>query len=137
LLHGGGAFAQSRDGLLEVLQGVEVLINGSEAQVGNYIKVAQRFKDGKANLIGINLSHTGGADHVFDTMGEQSQIIWANRAALAGFTNTRQNFLTAERFSGTGTFDNGQASCLNGGEATLTTRALPPSSRGRAVIGGA
>src|SRR5699024_7248480 len=51
---------------LEVLEGVEALIDAGEAQVGDLVEFAQRIEDGQPHLVGIDLGDALRADVLLD-----------------------------------------------------------------------
>src|SRR5699024_6571734 len=53
---------------LEVLEGVEALIDTGEAQVGDLVEFAQRIEDGQPHLVGIDLGDALRADVLLDPL---------------------------------------------------------------------
>ena len=71
--------AQEGDGGLEVLEGVEGLVDGGEAQVGDLVELAQRLEDGQADLVRVDLGAAPGCGCVSSTR-------WARRARSSSVT---------------------------------------------------
>src|SRR6188768_529074 len=76
--------AQEGDGRLEVLEGVEGLVDGGEAQVGDLVELAQRLEDGQTDLVRVDLGAALAADGLLDALGEDGEVVLGDRAALAG-----------------------------------------------------
>ena len=95
-----------------------------EAQVGDLVELAQRAEDGQADLVGVDLGAAGGPDGVLDPLGEQGEVVLADRAALAGLADAGDDLGPAERLGGPGALDHDQAHRLDGGEAPAARRAL-------------
>ena len=53
------ALAQRMNGLLKILEGIELTIDGGEAQVGDHIEVAQEWEDGFANFVRRHVGDAG------------------------------------------------------------------------------
>src|SRR6478672_3590283 len=129
--------AQEGDGRLEVVEGVEGLVDGGEAQVRDLVELAQRLEDGQADLVRVDLCAPLAADGLLDALGEEGEVVLGDRAALTGLADTDEHLGPAERLGGAGALDDAEAGRLDGGEAAAALGALAPAPDARAVVGGA
>jgi hypothetical protein len=85
LLAGGLAFSAEQGDLgFEVLEGVKRAVDRREPQVRNFVQLAKRAEDCKADLHGWNLGVATGAQRILDSLGEECKLIVAYRPALTG-----------------------------------------------------
>src|SRR6476620_7404349 len=80
---------QQRDRGLEVLEGVEGLVDAREAQVRHLVELAERAEDRQAHLVGVDLGVPLLADALLDPLGQQRQVVLGDRTALAGLGHRR------------------------------------------------
>ena len=122
--------AEQGDGGLEVLQRFEGLVDAGEAQVGHLVQLLQGSKNDQAHLVGVDFRRAGGTDLLLDFLGQQREVILADRAALAGLAYAVDDLAAAERFAHTGTLDHREAGCFHGGEPAAALRALAATPDG-------
>src|SRR5699024_5253277 len=121
---------------LEVLEGVEALIDAGEAQVGDLVEFAQRIEDGQPHFVGIDLGDALRADVLLDPLRQLRAIISAVRPPLAGLAHSRHDLLPRELLGPPGAFDRRQARGLHRREAATAVAALsPPADRGAVFAG--
>src|SRR5204863_3420624 len=107
------ARAQVGDGLLEVLDGAERLIDTGEAEIGHLVELSQRAKDGEANLVARHLGSTRRTHRVLHGLGQLSQLILIYWATLTGPSDTVDDLGTTERLGNTASLDDGQGGLLD------------------------
>src|SRR5699024_9811338 len=92
--------AQRGDGVFEVGQGTEALVDAGESQVGDLIELAKRAEDRQAHLVGVDLRSAGAADGLFDLLGEKRELVFTHRAALTGLPSAGDHLVATEGFHG-------------------------------------
>src|SRR6185437_1808966 len=112
---------------LEVLDARERAIDAGEAQVGHLVQFAQRTEDRESHLVARDLGAAGGPDRVLDPLGEQREVVVADRPALAGATDAGDDLVPAERFGDTAALDHRESGFLDGRETPAALLAGPPA----------
>ena len=82
----------------------------------------------------VELGAPGPAQRLLDTLGEQCDVVVADRPPLAGLADTDDDLLPAEPFDEPGAFDHRQACRLEGREAPVALGTLPTTADGGAVV---
>src|SRR5690348_9166067 len=147
---GSGAFAgrrldagrlplgpQQGDGRLEVLQGLEALVDARESEVGDLVELAQGREDRQSDLVGLDLGGAGGADLLLDPLGEQGQLVLPDGPALAGLADTGHDLAPAERFGDPRALHDREARGLDRAEAAAALWTDPAAPDRDPVIGAA
>src|SRR5699024_618236 len=129
--------AQRADRALEVLERVEGLVDGREAQVRDLVALAQRREDRHAHLVRVDLGAALPADDLLDALGEEGQLVLGDRAALARLADTGEHLGPAERLGRARPLRHRQARALERREAPGALGALTTATDRAAIIGGA
>src|SRR5699024_8316665 len=95
-----------------------------------------RPEDRQADLVGVELGAAAGADGLLDALGEQREVVLADRAPLARLAHAVDDLLAAERLGGPGPLDDREARRLDRGETTVALGALAATTDRRPVVGG-
>ena len=133
-LTGLRALSQCLNGLLKVLEGVELAIHGREAQVGDHVEVSQERKDGLADLVRRHVGDAGGAQLLLDLLGQNRELIIRDRPPLTGLLYARYDLVTGERLDDAGALDDLERGRFKGGKALLAVRALTATPNRGAVV---
>ena len=131
----GAVAAQGGDLDLEVLGGLELLVDRGEAEVGHLVELAQRREDGHADLVRGELGLAGAAQRVLDVLAEAGQVVLGERAALAGLADAGDRLVAVERLGRPGALHHGELHQLEGGEPLLALDADPAAADRAAVLG--
>ena len=121
---------------LEVLEGVERLIDARESQVGDLVELPQRREDGQPNVVGLDLRGTGSANRLLDALREERKVGIGDRPPLARFAHPCHNLLATERLDDTIALDNAQTRRLGGREPSATLGALASTADRQPVVTG-
>jgi hypothetical protein len=127
---------QSCNLVFEVGERLEATVNRGEPQVRDLIQVPERAEDGKANLVGRNLTAPPAPDRVFHLLREQRKLIFADWPALARAPNTADDLVPVKGLGDTTSLGNSQDDRLLGGEAAPAGWTRTPTADRGAVIGG-
>src|SRR5699024_4915426 len=84
--------------------------------------------------MGVDLGEAAGADALLDALGEQRQLIIADRPPLTGLAHPGDHLGAAERLAHAGALEHGERGGLRGGEAARAVGALAPATDRRAVV---
>jgi hypothetical protein len=109
-------------------------IDTGEAKVRHLVKLAQRSQNRNTDLFTWNLTGSGGAQRIFNSLTKLRQIGFANRPAFAGVANPDNQFFSAEWLNDSTLFEHCKLHLLNGGEAALALRALTAAAHRRAIF---
>src|SRR5687767_8635923 len=126
---------QEGDRGLEVLERVEGLVDTREAQVGHLVELPEGSEDRQPHLVGLDRGLPLLADALLDPLGEQCELVLADRAALARLADPGEDLVAAERLTDAGALHHGQAGRLEGREPAAALRALPAAADRAAVVG--
>src|SRR4051794_15655404 len=74
---------QQSDGRLEVLQGLEALVDARESEVRDLVELTQRPENGQPDLVRLDLRGAGRPDLLLDSLGEHRQLVLSDGPALA------------------------------------------------------
>ena len=96
---------QHLNGLFEIIESVELTIDGGEAQIGDHVEVTQEREDGFTDFVRRHIGDAGGAQLLLNLLSENRELIIRNRPSLTGFLNARHNLVTGERLNNAGALD--------------------------------
>src|SRR5450631_3192595 len=96
-----GLRSQFGNGLLEILSRAERPVDTGESQIRNLVEVAQRLENHQPDLVGRDLRDAGSPNRVLDRLGELRQRVLVNGPALAGASDTVDDFGATERLGHT------------------------------------
>src|SRR5215831_8069862 len=131
------AFAAQRgDLLLEVRQRLKSPVDRGESQVGDLVKVTKRPQDRQAHLVRGHLAAAAAPDHVLHPLGQDRELVLADRPALAGPPDAADDLVAVEGLGHAAALGHHEDDGLLGGEAAPAGRARPPAADRRAVLGG-
>lgn len=99
------ALAQRMNGLLKILEGIELAIDRSEAQVGDHVEVPQEWQNRLTDLVRRHVGDAGGAQLLLDLLSENRELIIRDRPPLTGLLDARHNLVTGERLDNAGSLD--------------------------------
>ena len=122
------------DRVLEILKILKILVYTGESHIRDLIKITQRFQNGFADLIRLDLGKTSSTKVLFNLLPERLQIVFLDRATLACFSNAGNHLVPIELFDVAGTLHHQQHGGLQRSETLGTFRALSPTANGVAVI---
>ena len=88
--------AEQRDLGLEVVDRAELAIDAGESQVGDLVKLAQRPKNGNADLVGRYFRLAQGADRILDQLPETGELVLRDGPSLTGLTNPVDHLVAVE-----------------------------------------
>ena len=125
---------QHLNGLFEIIESVELTIDGGEAQIGDHVEVTQEREDGFADFVRRHIGDAGGAQLLLNLLSENRELIIRNRPSLTGFLNARHNLVTGERLNNAGALDDLERGGFEGRETLLAVRALAPTPNRGAVV---
>src|SRR3954471_10059922 len=83
--------SKERYGSLEVLEALPRLVDAGEPQVCDLVELAERFEDGHADLVRLDLGVSLRPDGLLDLLGEEGQVVLADRAPLACLAHARED----------------------------------------------
>src|SRR5215469_7235520 len=130
------AFGAQRGYLcLEVGQRLEAAVDRGESQVGDLVELAERAQDRQADVVRWDLSAATAPDHVLHPLGQDRELILADRPALAGAPDASDDLVPVERLGDTAALGHHEDDRLLGREAAAAGRARPPAADRRAVLG--
>src|SRR5215472_2964181 len=130
------AFAAQRgDLLLEVRQRFESPVDGGESQIGDLVKVAKRSQDRQAHLVRGNLAAAATPDRVLDQLGQDRELVLADRSSLAGPPDTTDDLVSVEGLGHAAALGHHEDDRLLGGETATAGRARPPAANRCTVLG--
>src|SRR6478609_5350091 len=75
--------SKERDGSLEVLEALPRLVDAGEPEVRDFVELAERFEDGHADLVRLDLGVSLRPDGLLDLLGEKGQVVLADGPPLA------------------------------------------------------
>jgi hypothetical protein len=114
----------------------KALVDRGEAEVCDFVQLAQGLEDRQTDLVRFDLGAALGANALLDALCQDREVVLGDGAPLAGLANSDEDLLAAERLSDARALDDAQAGGLDGGEAATALRALaPPADRGAVVSG--
>src|SRR5262249_37310979 len=90
----------------------------------------------QADLVARDLGAARGPDRLLDPLGEQREIVVADRPALAGATNAGDDLVPAERFGDPAALDHRERGLLDGREAPAAPLPVPPPPPDRRALVG-
>ena len=91
-----GALTQRVNGLLKIVEGIELAIDRSEAQVGDDVQVPQERQNRLTDLVRRHVRDAGGAQLFLHLLSKDRELIVRYRPALAGFLHARDNLVAGE-----------------------------------------
>ena len=91
-----GALTQRVNGLLKIVEGIELAIDRSEAQVGDDIQVPQEWQNRLTDLVRRHVGNAGGAQLLLDLLSENRELIIRDRPPLTGLLDARDNLVAGE-----------------------------------------
>src|SRR5690606_13781073 len=109
-------YTEPLDRGLEVLEGIEVLVDAREAEIGDDVQLLQRLEDRQAHLMGVDLGEAAEADGLLDPLGEQCELVIADRPTLAGLAHAGDHLRPAEGLAHAGALEHREGRGLRGGE---------------------
>ena len=118
---------QHLNGLFEIIESVELTIDGGEAQIGDHVEVTQEREDGFADFVRRHVGDAGRAQLLLNLLSENRELIIRNRPSLTGFLNARHNLVTGERLNNARALDDLERGRFEGRETLLAVRALTPT----------
>src|SRR4051794_24027409 len=127
--------SKERDGSFEVLEALPRLVDAGEPEVRDLVELAERFEDGHADLVRLDLGVSLRPYGLLDLLGEEGQVVLADRAPLACLAHAGEDLGPAERLGRPRPLDHVEARGLDRGEAAVALRALATAAYGGAVIG--
>src|SRR6476661_4210350 len=127
--------SKERDGSLEVLEALPRLVDAGEPEVCDLVELAERFEDGHADLVRLDLGVSLRPDRLLDLLGEKGQVVLADRAPLACLAHAREDLGPAERLRGTRALDHVETRGLERGEAAVALRTLSTPADAGPVVG--
>ena len=131
------AFRTQRGNLvLEIRERLESPVDRGESQVGDLVEVTQRPQDGQAHLMRGDLPAAAAPDRVLDPLGQDRELVLADRPALAGPPDAADDLVPVERLGDAAALGHHEDDRLLGGEPPAARRARPPTADRRAVLGG-
>jgi hypothetical protein len=89
--------AKDGNGGLKILKGLECLVHAREAEIGDFVQLLQRAKDGEAHFMGVDFRSAGRADRFLDLLRQHGKVVFGHRPALACFPHPVDHFAAAER----------------------------------------
>src|SRR6476661_1402850 len=132
---GFGLMAKQGNRGFEILQRFERLVDTGETQIGNLVKALQRLQDRQPDFVGFDFGGTGSPDRLLDFLGEQREVVFRDRAALAGLADAVNDLAATEGLADARALDDGQAGGFHGGEPAAAFGTLPAAPDGGAVVG--
>jgi hypothetical protein len=89
-------FAQFRYGGLEVLQGVESLVNRGESQVGDQVELLQRAQYGESDVVRGQLRAPCGPNGFLNLLSQLGEGVFRDGAALARLADAGDHLVSTE-----------------------------------------
>jgi hypothetical protein len=127
--------AKDGNGGLKILKGLERLVHAREAEIGDFVQLLQRAKDGEAHFMGVDFRSAGRADRFLDLLRQHGKVVFGHGPALACFPHPVDHFAAAERFADAGALDHREAGGFHCREAAAAFRTLTTAADRGAVIG--
>src|SRR5690606_16723922 len=124
-----------RDGGLEVLERFEAAVDAGEAQVGDFVELAQRLEDREADLVARHLGDAARADLVLHGLRQFRHVVGVDRPPLAGLHDAVGDLVATEGLGGPAALDHGENGLLDGGEPLLALLADATAADDLAVLG--
>ena len=128
--------AEQGDLGFEIFKGVEGAVDRCETQVRDFVEFAQRAEDRQSDLHGRDLRRAGGAQRVFNPLGEQGEIVVADRSTLACLANARDDLVASERLLCSGSLRDKEHGGFGRGEPTTAGRAFPAAADRAGILDG-
>src|SRR3569833_4497878 len=93
------AFSRAKrfDLLLEVVDRLEPPVDGGESQVGDFVQLTQRPKDGQTHVVRAHLGVSGRPDRLLDALPQLGQRVFRHRAARTGPAHPGDGLFAGER----------------------------------------
>src|SRR5580693_5366249 len=121
---------------LEVGERLESPVHRGKPQVGDLVEVAKRAQDRETHFVRRNFPAAAAADRVLHPLGEDRELILADRPALAGTLHAPDDLVPVERLGHAAALRHHENDRLLGGEAAATGWAGPPAADRGPVFGG-
>ncbi|EYT62282.1 hypothetical protein H489_0114085 [Curtobacterium flaccumfaciens UCD-AKU] len=122
------------DGVLEVLERVERLVDAREAQVRDLVELPQGREDREADVVRVDLAGPGGAHGLLDALREDGQVAVGDRAPLARLAHTGDDLVAAERLGDAVALHDVERCGLGGREPSTAVGALSTAADGGSVV---
>ena len=128
--------AQRGNLILEISKRLKPPVDRGEPQVSHLVQVAERPENRQAHLMRSDLTRATGPDRILDLLGQDRELVFGDRPALAGPLDPADDLLAGERLGGAAALAHHQDDRLLGGETPPACRARPASADRSAIIGG-
>jgi hypothetical protein len=117
--------SQRLDLHLEVFYRLERAVDAGEPEVRDLVELTQRAEDGQPDLVTRDLCAARRADRVLHPLGQLREVVFADRAALAGPADTGDDLGSAERFGHAAALDHREGGLFHRREPTATSLTRP------------
>ena len=97
---------QRLNGLFEIIEGIELTIDGGEAQVCDDVQIAQKRENRLSDLVRRHVGDTRRAQLLLHLLSKNCKLIIRHRPTLAGLFHSRHHLVTGEGLNHTGALDN-------------------------------
>src|ERR1700733_8591163 len=128
--------AQRGNLVLEISERLKPPVDGGEPQVSHFVQGTERPEDRQAHFVRRDLARAPGPDRVLDLLGQDRQLVFHDRPALAGPADPVNDLLAGERLGRAAALAHHQDHCLLRGEAPPARRARPAAADRGTVVGG-
>src|SRR6516164_3679243 len=133
---GAVAVAQGGDLVFEVGERLEAAVDRGEPEVGHFVQVPERAQDGHAHLVRGDLGQAPGPDRFLHLLGQDGQLVLADRPSLAGALHPADDLVPGERLGDPAALGHHQDDRLLRGEPAPALGAGPATADRGTVVSG-